>query len=118
FAVGMLAVAAGLSGLVGVSLTTTRTQSTSWHWAFVVPAVVGVLVAIVGRGLPSVQRTRLSDIDWLGGLLLVGALSLLLLGFSHLHEAPESFEAGAPYHVSMHAAALAVMVLFMWRQLR
>jgi predicted MFS family arabinose efflux permease len=80
--------------------------------------MAGALVAIVARGLPSVQRTRVSDIDWLGGLLLVGALSLLLLGFSHLHEGPESFEAGAPYHLSVHVGAVVVMALFVWRQLR
>jgi len=41
-----------------------------------------------------------------------------LLGLNHLHEGPETFEAGAPYHVGMHLAALGLLVLFVWRQLR
>jgi predicted MFS family arabinose efflux permease len=58
------------------------------------------------------------DVDWLGGGLLFGALMFLLLGLNHLHEGPETFEAGAPYHVGMHAIALGFLVLFLWRQLR
>jgi predicted MFS family arabinose efflux permease len=45
------------------------------------------------------------------------ALVFLLLGLNHLHEGPETFEAGAPYHLSMHAIALTFLVLFLWRQL-
>ena len=42
----------------------------------------------------------------------------LLLGLNHLHEGPETFQAGAPYHFTMHAVALGFLVLFLWRQLR
>jgi predicted MFS family arabinose efflux permease len=68
--------------------------------------------------LPSLRRTLVKDIDWLGGALLFGALIFLLLGLNHLHEGPETFEAGAPYHLTMHAVALVFLVLFLWRQLQ
>src|SRR5581483_184658 len=53
-----------------------------------------------------------------GGALLFGSLSLLLLGLNHLHEGPETFAAGAPYHLSMHLSAAFLMALFVWRQLK
>src|SRR5260370_390290 len=81
-----------------------------------VPAVIGVSVAVAGVGLPSHRRTEVKDIDWLGGGLLFGGLTFLLLGLNHLHEGPETFEAGAPYHVTMHIVALGFFVLFLWRQ--
>jgi DHA2 family multidrug resistance protein-like MFS transporter len=68
--------------------------------------------------LPSLRRTEIKDIDWLGGGLLFGCLTFLLLGLNHLHEGPETFQAGAPYHFGMHAVALTFFVLFLWRQLR
>ena len=55
---------------------------------------------------------------WLGGGILCCGLIFLLFGFNHLHEGPETFEAGAPYHLTMHAIALGFLMLFLWRQLR
>jgi MFS family permease len=118
WAIGILTVSAGVSSLVGTWISTTLVQITNWHWSFVVPAVIGVAVALLGTGLPSVRRTQLRDIDWLGGGFLLGALSFLLIGLNHLHEGPETFEAGAPYHLAMHLVALGFLVLFVWRQLR
>jgi MFS family permease len=105
WAVGVLTVSSGASSIVGVWLNTTLIQYVDWHWTFVMPAVLGVLAAMLGRGLPAARRTRVSEVDWLGGGLLFGALVLLLLGLNHLHEGPESFEAGAPYHLSTHVAS-------------
>ena len=117
WAVGILTVSSGLSSLVGTWATTTMVQFTSWHWTFVVPAVIGVTVAAFAGGLPSQRRSNLGDIDWIGGFFLLGGLVFLLLGLNHLHEGPETFEAGAPYHLTMHAIALAFLLLFLWRQL-
>jgi DHA2 family multidrug resistance protein-like MFS transporter len=72
---------------------------------------------VLSKGLPSARRTALRDIDWFGGLLLLGALSFLLVGLNHLHDGPETFEAGAPFHLSMHVLAIGCFVLFLWRQL-
>jgi MFS family permease len=118
FAVGILTVSSGLASVLGTWASTTIVQYTSWHWSFLVPAAIGVSIAAVAGGLPSVRRTQAKDIDWLGGGLLFGGLIFLLLGLNHLHEGPETFEAGAPYHAGMHSVALGFLVLFLWRQLR
>jgi MFS transporter, DHA2 family, methylenomycin A resistance protein len=118
WAVGILTVSSGLSALAGTWVSTTLVQYANWRWSFLVPTVIGVAVAACAGGLPSVRRTLLRDIDWLGGVLLLGALSFLLLGLNHLHEGPETFAAGAPYHLGMHLAALGFLVLFVVHQLR
>jgi DHA2 family multidrug resistance protein-like MFS transporter len=117
WAIGIVTVSAGVSAMAGTWVSTTLVQFANWHWSFVVPSVIGVGVAAFAGGLPSMRRTRLRDVDWLGGVFLLGALGFLLLGLNHLHEGPETFEAGAPYHLSMHLVALAFLVLFLWRQL-
>jgi DHA2 family multidrug resistance protein-like MFS transporter len=118
WAIGILTVAAGLASVVGTWASTSIVQATSWHWSFVIPVCIGVAAAVFANKLPNERRTRISDIDWLGGALLFTGLIFLLLGLNHLHEGPETFEAGAPYHVTMHAIALSFLVLFLWRQLR
>jgi MFS family permease len=118
WAVGIMTFFSGLASVLGAWASTTLIQFTSWHWSFVLPAVIGVSVAVAAVGLPSHRRTEIKDIDWLGGGLLFGGLTFLLLGLNHLHEGPETFEAGAPYHVTMHIVALGFFVLFLWRQLR
>jgi DHA2 family multidrug resistance protein-like MFS transporter len=92
-------------------------QYANWHWSFAVPVLLGLAVASQAGRLPSERRSRARDVDWLGGVLLFGALMFLLLGLNHLHEGPETFEAGAPYHFTMHAIALSFLGAFLWRQL-
>jgi MFS family permease len=117
WAVGIVTMSAGVSGMLGVWTSTTLVQHTTWHWTFVVPGLIGLVLAAFGRGLPSVRRLQVSDVDWIGGVLLSGALTFLLLGFNHLHEGPETFQAGAPYHLSMHLTSVALFAAFLWRQL-
>jgi MFS family permease len=88
WAVGILTVSSGASSVIGVWLSTALVQHLDWHWTFVAPALLGTTAAGLGSGLPSTRRLRASDVDWLGGGLLFGALTLLLLGLNHLHEDP------------------------------
>jgi len=118
WAVGILTVFAGLASLIGTWASTSLIQFTSWHTTFLIPCVLGLGITAAAGNLPSEGRTNVADIDWLGGALLFGGLIFLLLGLNHLHEGPETFEAGAPYHLTMHAIALSFLVLFLWRQLR
>ena len=118
WAVGILTMFSGLASVIGTWASTSIIQFTNWHTTFLLPVAIGLGVAAFAGGLPSERRTRLSDVDWVGGILLFTALIFLLLGLNHLHEGPETFEAGAPYHVSMHAVALSFFTLFLWRQLR
>ena len=118
WAVGTLTVAAGVSSVLGTWISTTAVQLTNWHWSFVPPALIGLGSAALAGRLPSERRARLGDIDWLGGAFLFGGLMFLLLGLNHLHDGPETFEAGAPYHLAMHVLSLGLLALFLWRQLR
>ena len=117
WAVGILTVSSGLSSLIGVWISVATVQYANWHWSFALPIVLGLVVARFASRLPSERRSRVRDVDWPGGLLLFGALMFLLLGLNHLHEGPETFEAGAPYHFTMHAVALGFLAAFLWRQL-
>jgi DHA2 family multidrug resistance protein-like MFS transporter len=117
WAVGILTVFSGLASLVGTWASTTIVEVTNWHWSFVPPLAIGLGIVAAAGGLPSQRRARFSDIDWFGGGLLFVGLIFFLLGFNHLHEGPETFEAGAPYHLTMHAVALGIFALFLWREL-
>jgi DHA2 family multidrug resistance protein-like MFS transporter len=117
WAVGILTVFSGLASLIGTWASTSLIQLTSWHATFLLPCAIGLAVGAFAGGLPAERRSRLAEIDWLGGALLFGGLIFLLLGLNHLHEGPETFEAGAPYHLTMHGIALGFLVLFLWRQL-
>lgn len=117
WAVGILTVSSGVASIVGTWVSTSLVQITSWHWSFALPVVLGAVLAVAARGIPSERRTRASAIDWIGSALLFAALMFLLLGLNHLHEGPETFEAGGTYHIGMHAIALTLLVLFLWRQL-
>jgi len=70
WAVGILTISAGVSSLAGTWVSTTLVEYANWHWSFLVPALFGLGIALFAGGLPSVRRTRLADIDWLGGVLL------------------------------------------------
>lgn len=118
WAVGILTVFSGLASVIGTWASTTIVQVTSWQASFLLPCALGLAITGCAGGLPSQRRVRLAEIDWLGGVLLFGGLIFLLLGLNHLHEGPETFEAGAPYHLTMHAIAFGFFVLFLWRQLR
>jgi MFS family permease len=117
WAVGILTVSSGLSSLIGVWVSVGAVQYANWHWSFAAPVLIGVVVASQAGVLPSQRRSNARDVDWAGGLLLFGALMFLLLGLNHLHDGPETFEAGAPYHFTMHAIALGFLAAFLWRQL-
>ncbi len=116
WAIGVLTMSSGVSGIVGVWVSTQLAEHFGWHVTFLVPVGLGLLTALASRGLPSVRRISASVLDWWGGVLLFGALTFMLLGLNHLHEGPETFEGGAPYHLSMHAVALTLLVAFLWRQ--
>lgn len=117
-AVGLLTMISGAASLSGVWLSTMLAESASWRASFLVPVPVGLAAAYVAWRYDLVpRRTEVVRIDWLSALTLFGAVSFLLTGMNHLHDGPETFEAGAPYHVSMHIASLALFAAFVYRQL-
>jgi predicted MFS family arabinose efflux permease len=111
-AIGFLTVAAALAALVGVPLSTWAVQNLSWHWAFVFPIPVGIAATLAGLRLsPALPHQGSRGIDWLGGLLLFGVVTSLMLGINHLHEGAETFQDGAPWHLGMHLVAAVLLVV-------
>jgi hypothetical protein len=45
-------------------------------------------------------------------VLLFGALTVATLSFDHVHQGEQSFQAGAHYHLPMHALALVLLLAF------
>lgn len=116
-AVGLLTMTSGLASLAGVALSTWLAEQASWRMSFIVPVPIGLATAFVAHRFALVpRRDRTVRIDWLSALTLFGAVTFLLTGLNHLHEGPETFEAGAPYHVSMHVVSLALFAAFIYRQ--
>ena len=113
-AIGFLTVASSVSSLAGVWLSTWSVQHLNWHWGFILPVPVGVLATALGfrLRLPSVKMDS-RRVDWAGAVLLFATLTVAMLGLNHLHEGGETFQAGAPYHVSMHLLAIALLVAFL-----
>ncbi len=77
---GYLASVWAISALVGPTLGGVFSEFTSWRWIFFVnvPLCLAAVWLLVRHLHETVTRTR-HRIDWLGGTLLTGALSLLIL---------------------------------------
>jgi MFS family permease len=117
-AVGLLTMTSGLASLTGVWLSTLLAENAGWRLSFLIPVPLAILAAYIAWRYDLVpRRTEKVRVDWLSALTLFGAVGLLLLGMNHLHDGPETFEAGAPYHLSMHIASLALFGAFVYRQL-
>jgi len=117
-AVGLLTMTSGLASLTGVWLCTHLAENSLWRLSFLVPVPVGLIAVYVASRFDLVpRRSEKVRIDWLSAITLFGAVGLLLTGMNHLHDGPETFEAGAPYHISMHVASLTLFVAFVYRQL-
>jgi len=117
-AVGLLTMTSGLASLTGVWLSTLLAEGAGWRLSFLIPVPVGIATAYIASRYDLVpRRADKVRVDWLSALTLFGAVGLLLTGMNHLHDGPETFEAGAPYHISMHLASLALFTAFVYRQL-
>ncbi|GIW08671.1 MAG: hypothetical protein KatS3mg060_3476 [Dehalococcoidia bacterium] len=57
-------------------------------------------------------------LDFVGAALLTITLTSLVLSFSHFHDGPESFEAGWPYHGTMHFITVLGLALFIYWERR
>jgi MFS family permease len=113
-AIGLLTMASSASALIGVWAATWSVQQLSWHWAFILPAPIGMLGTALGLRLQlPARRSTSRHIDWPGAVLLFATLVSAMLGLNHLHEGEETFEAGAHYHVGMHILALVFLVAFL-----
>jgi MFS family permease len=116
-AVGIVIMSAGVASFLGVAFSMYAVEQLSWRWAFWIQVPLALAAPAATSRLPvrasaeSALRV-LRRIDWRGGLLLFGALTVATLSFDHVHEGEQSFQAGAHYHLPMHALALVVLLAF------
>lgn len=100
--------------LVGAALV----EHLSWHWAFWINVPLALSAwAVLAWRLPAAQRHRPGrrpPIDWLGALLLAGALINLLLATQHDRlDLPERVSLGL-----LLLLGIALSLGFLWRQRR
>lgn len=80
---GLFPAVFGLSSVVGPFLGGLLTDQISWHWVFYVNLPLGVIALwFVWTKMPSMASGIQARIDWLGTLLLIGAVVPLLLGLT------------------------------------
>jgi EmrB/QacA subfamily drug resistance transporter len=80
---GLFGAVFGLASVVGPFLGGLLTDKISWHWVFYVNVPVGVIaLAFVVAKMPRLTSGLRARIDWLGTILLIGAVVPLMLGLT------------------------------------
>jgi predicted MFS family arabinose efflux permease len=108
---------AAVASFLGVWFSAYAVEQLSWRWAFWIQVPLAVAALAATTCLPARPTTErviqvLRRVDWRGGLLLFGALTVGTLSLGHVHEGEQSFEAGAHYHLPMHGLALVLLLAF------
>lgn len=116
-AVGVVTMSASVASFLGIAFSAYAVEQLSWRWAFWIQVPLALLALAVTARLPARPTTErvvqvLRRLDWRGGLLLFGALTVGVLSLDHVHEGEPSFGAGAHYHLPMHALALVLLLAF------
>jgi MFS family permease len=116
-AVGVVTMSAAVASFLGVGFSAYAVEQLSWRWAFWIQVPLAILALAAATRLPARPMTEgvftvLRRVDWRGGLLLFGALTVGTLSLDHVHEGEQSFGAGAHYHLPMHALALVLLLAF------
>jgi EmrB/QacA subfamily drug resistance transporter len=111
---GTLGASYGLSTMAGPLVGGFLVEHFSWRWAFFINLPVGLIaLAVLARQFPRHKPDHHGRMDYLGALVLCGALVSLLL--STHHELPG--ESGWPTSMLIVAGA-ALAALFIWMQAR
>jgi EmrB/QacA subfamily drug resistance transporter len=101
----------GLASIIGPFLGGLLTDQISWRWVFYVNLPVGLLaLAFVMAKMPRLANDLRTRIDWLGTVLLIGAVVPLMLGLTldkNIH--PWS----SPLIIALFTAALVCTTLFL-----
>jgi MFS family permease len=106
----------GLASIIGPFLGGLLTDQISWHWVFYVNIPVGlVALAFVMTKMPHLASGQRAKIDWLGTVLLIGAVVPLMLGLS-LDKSIHPWS--SPLIIALFTAALVCTTLFLIVELR
>jgi EmrB/QacA subfamily drug resistance transporter len=106
----------GVSSLIGPAIGGLITDNFGWHWIFFVNIPLGIIVLyIIWRTLPTRVVTGADrHIDYLGAVLLVGALVPILIGFTN----KQFGEWTDPDVGGLIAIGLAMAAGFVWAESR
>src|SRR5262249_38366759 len=117
--VGIVTMASSLGLTIGVFFSSLALGAVSWRAGFLLTGGVAFLVSIPVRRLTAARTAEdRRPFDVAGSLLLGGGLTAAFLSLSHAHDGPETFQAGAPWHLSMNTVAVVLIVLFVWWERR
>lgn len=106
----------GLASVVGPFLGGLLTDQISWHWVFYVNVPLGIIALwFVWTKMPRMASGIQARIDWLGTLLLIGAVVPLLLGLT-LDKTVHPWS--SPLILGYFAVAAICTVLFLIVELR
>src|SRR6266545_2960980 len=80
---GLFGAVFGLASVIGPFLGGVLTDQISWHWVFYVNVPLGLIaLAFIILKMPQMASGLRARIDWLGTLLLIGAVVPLMLGLT------------------------------------
>lgn len=84
-AIGFLAAAIPLAGVLALLLAGWFAETIGWRWSFALMVALGVLNLVLSFGVPKVPAQPNLKIDWTGAILAATAIILLSFGFSGLN---------------------------------
>ncbi|WP_225755764.1 MDR family MFS transporter [Actinotalea sp. Marseille-Q4924] len=107
---GYIASVWGVSAVVGPTLGGAFAQFLTWHWIFLVNLPLCVAAAwLLVRFLDETVERRSHRIDWAGGLLLTGSMSLLILA---MLEGGNAWAWTSPQSVGAFTVGLGMLAAF------
>lgn len=112
-AIGLVTMSSSLGVMVGTGLAPLFVEYLTWRWAFLSAGLAGLmalpLTLRLGRDAVATAGRKL---DWPGATLLLLTLMVASLSLNHFHDGPETFADGWRWHLPLHAAALALLAMF------
>jgi EmrB/QacA subfamily drug resistance transporter len=113
---GLFGAVFGLASVIGPFLGGVLTDQISWHWVFYVNLPLGLIaLAFIITKMPRLASGLRARIDWLGTLLLIGAVVPLMLG---LTVDKTSYPWSSPLIIGLFAIGLVCTILFLVVELR
>ena len=83
-AIGLLAAAIPLAGVMALLLAGWFAETIGWRWSFALMVALGAINLLLSFGVPKVPAQPGLKIDWTGALIAASAIILLSFGFSGL----------------------------------
>lgn len=122
-AIGLLAAAIPLAGVLALLLAGWFAETIGWRWSFALMVALGVINLALSFRITKIPAQRELSIDWTGALLAAGAIILLSFGFSGLtawglweatDQAPWSIGGISPAPVLIVIGLVVGQVFFLW----